>query len=181
MVTKWQKDFRLKFNKSFIYLGDEFYLLAERDLPSAEWYDGFPQIENGIGLSRSFLDDWDAIYNKTTSFNKGVDAVIPVGVAAYKVLSPIIKTFNDRAGTEHKLVPVENSFFGSTINVTGLLVGEDILTATKNKKRIILPGKVLNHDNLFLDDMLYDDFVKESKATVEIATTAKDLFILLNR
>ena len=57
-ATAWQKKCRAEKGKSFIYLGDEFYLLAGKEVPPAEWYDGFPQLENGIGLTRSFFDEW---------------------------------------------------------------------------------------------------------------------------
>ena len=75
-VTVWQQECREKFGKSFVYLGDEFYLLAEKQLPDASWYDGFPQIENGIGLSRSFIDEWQQIAAKTDVCNHSVDAVL---------------------------------------------------------------------------------------------------------
>ena len=180
-VTVWQQECRKKFGKSFVYLGDEFYLLAEKQLPDASWYDGFPQIENGIGLSRSFIDEWQQIAAKTDVCNHSVDAVIPVGTSAYKILQPLLDNFNNKTGSKHSFIPVNNEFFGETINVTGLLVGKDILNAAQGMKRIILPAVVLNQDNLFLDDMSFDDFKKAFDGKVERAVNARELVMLLSR
>lgn len=180
-VTVWQQECREKFGKSFIYLGDEFYLLAEKQLPEALWYDGFPQIENGIGLSRSFLDDWKQTVAKAPALRKGFDAVIPVGTSAYKILQPLLDEFNKKAGSHHRFIPVDNEFFGATINVTGLLVGKDILKAAEGMKRIILPAVVLNQDNLFLDDMTFEGFKQAFAGRVERAANAHELVALLNR
>lgn len=180
-VTEWQHECREKFGKSFIYLGDEFYLLAERTLPDAFWYDGFPQIENGIGLSRSFLDEWQEAIAGNMQIKQSVDAVIPVGTGAYKILQPLLDDFNNKAGTAHRFVAVSNEFFGDTINVTGLLVGKDILRATKQAQRIILPSVVLNQDNLFLDNMTLEEFKTSFNGQVERASNASELLKLLCR
>ena len=180
MVTEWQQECRQSLGKSFVYLGDEFYILAGMPLPQADWYDGFPQLENGIGLSRNFLEEWQEA-NKIAPVKGEVNSVIPVGTSAYKVLQPLIEDFNARTGMQHRLIGVENEFFGSTVNVTGLLCGSDILNAVKGAQSIILPEVVLNSDDLFLDDMSYAEFCKAAGAPVHRAATAGDLYKLLQR
>ena len=180
MVTDWQKECRQSLGKSFVYLGDEFYILAGMPLPQADWYDGFPQLENGIGLSRNFLEEWQEA-NKIAPVKGEVNSVIPVGTSAYKVLQPLIEDFNAKTGMQHKLIGVENEFFGRTVNVTGLLCGNDILNAVKGAQSIILPEVVLNSDDLFLDDMSYAEFCKAAGAPVHRAVTAGDLYKLLQR
>ena len=179
-VTEWQQECRQSLGKSFVYLGDEFYILAGMPLPQADWYDGFPQLENGIGLSRNFLEEWQEA-NKIAPVKGEVNSVIPVGTSAYKVLQPLIEDFNAKTGMQHKLIGVENEFFGSTVNVTGLLCGSDILNAVKGAQSIILPEVVLNSDDLFLDDMTYAEFCKAAGAPVHRAATAGDLYKLLQR
>ena len=179
-VTEWQQECRQSLGKSFVYLGDEFYILAGMPLPQAEWYDGFPQLENGIGLSRNFLEEWQEA-NKIAPVKGEVNSVIPVGTSAYKVLQPLIEYFNARTGMQHRLIGVENEFFGNTVNVTGLLCGNDILNAVKGADSIILPEVVLNSDDLFLDDMSYAEFCKAVGAPVHRAATAGDLYKLLQR
>ena len=179
-VTEWQQECRQSLGKSFVYLGDEFYILAGMPLPQADWYDGFPQLENGIGLSRNFLEEWQEA-NKIAPVKGEVNSVIPVGTSAYKVLQPLIEDFNAKTGMQHKLIGVENEFFGNTVNVTGLLCGNDILNAVKGAQSIILPEVVLNSDDLFLDDMSYAEFCKAAGAPVHRAATAGDLYKLLQR
>ena len=179
-VTEWQQECRQSLGKSFVYLGDEFYILAGMPLPQAEWYDGFPQLENGIGLSRNFLEEWQEA-GKITPVKGEVNSVIPVGTSAFKVLQPIIEDFNAKTGMQHRLIGVENEFFGSSVNVTGLLCGNDILNAVKGAQSIILPEVVLNSDDLFLDDMSYAEFCKAAGAPVHRAATAGDLYKLLQR
>ena len=181
-VEKWQDECREKFGNSFIYLGDEFYINAGMNLPDAERYDGFPQLENGIGLSRNFLDEWENAIAAPNGSDKIENALVPVGESAYKLLKPLVDDYNNEYKTCHKLVAVTNHFFGKTINVTGLLTGRDILNALSDFtefNRIILPQVVLNKDLLFLDDMSLADFKKLYKGKVECAKNAKELKQLL--
>ena len=181
-VEKWQNECREKFGKSFIYLGDEFYINAGINLPAAERYDGFPQIENGIGLSRNFLDEWENSSAAPAGCDRIENALVPVGESAYKLLKPLFDDYNNKYKTGHTLVAVTNHFFGKTINVTGLLTASDILSAVSgfaDFNRIILPQVVLNKDLLFLDDISLADFKKLYKGKVECAQNAKELKQLL--
>ena len=179
-VTPWQRQCREETGKTFIYLGDEFYLLAGRDVPAAEWYDGFPQLENGIGLTRSFVDEWQATLPSLSSYQAASPAVIPVGESAFTVLQPLLDALNKQFSTSHSFVPVPNQFFGGKVNVTGLLTASDILrTCKESGKRLILPAVVLNNDKLFLDDTALEQFRKEYPGKVDIAKDAKELLHLL--
>ena len=179
-VTPWQRQCREETGKTFIYLGDEFYLLAGRDVPAAEWYDGFPQLENGIGLTRSFIDEWQATLPSLSSYQAASPAVIPVGESAFTVLQPLLDALNKQFNTAHSFVPVPNQFFGGKVNVTGLLTASDILrTCKESGKRLILPAVVLNNDKLFLDDTALEQFRKEYPGKVDIAKDAKELLHLL--
>ena len=179
-VTPWQRQCREDTGKTFIYLGDEFYLLAGRDVPTAEWYDGFPQLENGIGLTRSFVDEWQATLPSLSSYQAASPAVIPVGESAFTVLQPLLDALNKQFNTAHSFVPVPNQFFGGKVNVTGLLTASDILrTCKESGKRLILPAVVLNNDKLFLDDTALEQFRKEYPGKVDIAKDAKELLHLL--
>ena len=179
-VTPWQCQCREETGKTFIYLGDEFYLLAGRDVPAAEWYDGFPQLENGIGLTRSFVDEWQATLPSLSSYQAASPAVIPVGESAFTVLQPLLDALNKQFNTAHSFVPVPNQFFGGKVNVTGLLTASDILrTCKESGKRLILPAVVLNNDKLFLDDTALEQFRKEYPGKVDIAKDAKELLHLL--
>lgn len=183
-VTAWQQRCREETGKTFIYLGDEFYLLAGREVPTAEWYDGFPQLENGIGLTRSFLDEWQENLATMGNYQPTADAVIPVGESAFAVLQPLMEQLNGQFGSRHSFVPVPNSFFGGKVNVTGLLTAGDILQTLASmpkdgSKRVILPAVVLNNDKLFLDDQSLEQFKSAYAGRVELAKGAKELLHLL--
>lgn len=177
-ATLWQQKCREETGKSFIYLGDEFYLLAGREVPPAAWYDGFPQLENGIGLTRNFLDEWREECRNLQACTPTAPAAIPVGESAYQVLRPLMEDFNRRFGAQHRFVPVPNLFFGGKVNVTGLLTAGDILSAVR-EQRIILPAVVLNNDDLFLDDQSLAQFKQAYPGKVEVAKDAKELLRLL--
>lgn len=177
-VTEWQKVCRQETGKSFVYLGDEFYLLAGQEVPQAQWYDGFPQLENGIGLTRSFLDEWYTVIEQMHDCTATAPAVIPVGESAYKVLQPLMEDLNRRFNAKHSFLAVPNKFFGGKVNVTGLLTAGDIHNVVE-ATRCILPAVVLNSDNLFLDDISLEQFKEKFNGKVELAKGAKELLHLL--
>ena len=180
-VSRWQEDCRRRLGRSFVYLGDEFYILAGEKMPPVSWYDGFPQLENGIGLTQNFLAEWEKAKQRHNSPVKPsiTDYVIPVGTSAGPLLQPVIEAFNQCYGTANQIVPVTNDFFGHSINVTGLLTGSDILKQLPQGRPVILPASVLNHDNLFLDDMPLAEFIRRAGGNVKIARGAEDLYNLL--
>ena len=180
-VTRWQEECRRRLGRSFIYLGDEFYILAGQELPPVDWYDGFPQLENGIGLTRNFLSEWEKAVSRHTDhlYPAHGNYVIPVGVSAAPLLQPVLKEFNTRYHTNNRIIPVVNDFFGHTVNVTGLLTGSDIMAQLPEDSPVILPSVVLNQDNLFLDDMTLEQFIRCRKGEVKIAKGAAELYNLL--
>jgi putative radical SAM enzyme (TIGR03279 family) len=189
MANAWQKECRQELGKSFIYLADEFYILAEAPLPPDETYDGFPQLENGIGLSRNFISSWEKEAqleqeswehaSKAKLANPKPSYCIPVGESAAKVLAPLMQEFNKKWQTKHSLLSVKNNFFGPSVNVTGLLTATDILENLPAESSVILPAVVLNNDNLFLDDMTLAYFMHKANREVKIAATGAELYKLL--
>ena len=178
-VTKWQRKCRRETGSTFIYLGDEFYLLADKDLPSATWYDGFPQLENGIGLTRIFMEEWKKTLRTLKRAKPKEKAVIPVGEGGYKVLKPLMDKLNAAYGSEHEFLPIHNDFFGGYVNVTGLITGGDLLKQLPANQRVILPQVLLNSDSLFLDDMSFEAFKKQYSGKVELAKGSPELLHLL--
>ena len=180
-VTRWQEDCRRRLGHSFVYLGDEFYVLAGEKMPPVDWYDGFPQLENGIGLTQNFLSEWEkAVQRHRGNLHPAhKNYAIPVGVSAAALLQPVIREFNARYHTNNRIVPLVNDFFGHTVNVTGLLTGTDILAQLPEETPVILPAVVLNQDNLFLDDMPLDEFIRRRGKHVRIAKGAAELYNLL--
>ena len=178
-VTKWQRRCRRETGSTFIYLGDEFYLLADMELPKTAWYDGFPQLENGIGLTRSFTDEWTQTLKTLRTAKAAEEAVIPVGEGGYKILAPLLEKLNKTYGSNHSFLPIKNEFFGGYVNVTGLITAGDLLKQLPENKRVILPSVLLNSDQLFLDDMSWEQFKAAYTGKVELAKGAEQLLHLL--
>lgn len=155
-------------NGNLVYLADEFYFKAKLDLPPYEEYGNFAQVENGVGLSAKFLRDVEEIIELSNKplLKKGNYLTVS-GTSAYQFMSGIAKKIEDACeGVKITVVPVENDFFGNTVNCTGLLTGKDILDALTPYKGaydcVIIPNPCLmQFKDLFLDDLTLEDLSKK--------------------
>lgn len=183
MVSAWQQQCRQKDGNSFVYLSDEFYLAASCPIPEYEFYDGFPQLENGIGLVRSFLAEWQEADFIQDGYKEPTYLDVICGVSAEKVLRPLIDDLKV-ANLNVRLIPVQNQFFGEAITVTGLLTAQDILDKLKSlpgkRTGIILPGVALRKgEDIFLDDKNPEYIADGLDVPVKVAYSASDLVRLL--
>ena len=146
-VEAYQRRLRKESGRTFVYLGDEFYFLAEKEFPPVEYYDDFPQIENGIGMTRNFIEEFKA---ETLAADKKIVVDVISGTSFAKVLRQLVAAPNVR------IVPVVNKFFGERVNVSGLLTGQDIIEALRGGERdlILIPATALRAgEEVFLDDV----------------------------
>ena len=155
-VERFQKKIRAETGRTFVYLGDEFYFLAERDFPPVEHYDDFPQIENGIGMTRNFVEEFNA--STTCAGDISIDVICGTSIA--KVFSQMTADLPNV-----RILPVVNKFFGERVNVSGLLTGGDIIDALKaaggSCDKILIPATALKAgEEIFLDDVTLDDLRK---------------------
>jgi putative radical SAM enzyme (TIGR03279 family) len=183
-VDQWQKRCRKETGKSFVYLSDEFYVSAGCDIPEYNFYDGFPQLENGVGIVRSFLREWEeATQQFSSSYTTPHYIDIVCGASAHKILEPLIQGMKI-SNLLPRLVPVENEFFGADVTVTGLLTGRDIIAALAKlsgpRTGIIIPGVALRKgEQVFLDELKPGDIESKLQVPVRTAYFAKDLYQLL--
>ena len=183
MVQEFQKECRNKFGRSFVYLADEFYINAAWPLPTADNYDGFPQLENGIGLTRCFLEGWQqevAIAEDLQNF------LLITGKSAYKIISPLITEFNQAHNTENVVYAQNNNFFGDDITVTGLLTAQDLALAVdkyNNYTNIIVPAVTLRKgEEIFLDNVTLEKFKQQfPEKNIYVLETGKQLKELLSK
>ncbi|MBR4641286.1 MAG: DUF512 domain-containing protein [Selenomonadaceae bacterium] len=158
-VEAFQKKIRAESGKTFVYLGDEFYLMAGKNLPPAEFYDDFPQIENGIGMTRNFVEEFLSIRNEELGIrNENFVVDVISGTSFAKVLKELVAD-----NPNVRIVPVVNKFFGERVNVSGLLTGGDIIEALRGGQRdlILIPATALKAgEEIFLDDVTLDDLRK---------------------
>ncbi len=176
-VRPWQEAFRKRDGVTWVYLADEFYLCAGADLPPAEEYDGFPQFENGIGIARSFVDEFCSVRVAVTECSRrlaaaGRSATLVTGSLAADVLRGSIEPAS--VSDTVRVLEVRNDFFGGNVSVAGLLVGADLVGAikadavTRRSFSYLIPDVVLNSDGLTLDDMTIDDLVAATGADLRM-------------
>jgi NifB/MoaA-like Fe-S oxidoreductase len=183
-LVRWarplQRDFERRFGHTWLYLSDEVYLLAGRPVPGALRYDGFVQLENGIGMVRSLLDDWRKA--RQTDLAAGLPRPVSAVLACATLIAP---TFEQIAvemcavpNLRARVATVENAFFGSVVTVSGLLTARDILRAAQAKEGEILfvPRAALDGEGeVFLDGMTLREFREETPATVVVAGTIAEV------
>ncbi len=179
IIEEYSQRFRKEFGVGLCYPADEFFIKAERDLPNADYYDDYPQLDNGVGLVRLFYDDFldelDYVSEKPT--NKKV--TLATGADFYPYLCDLCKKAEEKFGVEIGVQKIINNFFGETITVSGLITGIDLYEQLKNidlGEYLLLPSSMISdytnyteNKNKFLDDMTVEEL--ESKLNVKIMLT----------
>lgn len=141
-----------------VYASDEFYLLAEREIPQPEFYEDFAQLENGVGLLASLQEEFRFALEDFTPPEIKRRVTMATGEGAYGFLQTMLDEFRGKCDTILcDVVPVRNDFFGGTVNVSGLLTGQDLYAQLKDRDlgdALLIPCVTLRQqDDVFLDDM----------------------------
>jgi putative radical SAM enzyme (TIGR03279 family) len=140
--------------ETWVFGSDELYMLAERELPGAEHYGEFAQIENGVGSVTSLRMRVAAGLERLPR-RDGQRIGVVTGLAMAPLMKPLLESMRDVSGADFELIVAENSLFGPTITTAGLLVGKDILKALENRGDLdiaLIPAETINDDSVFLDD-----------------------------
>lgn len=175
MIAPFQEECRRTLGTTFAFPSDEFFCIAGQEVPEEDWYEDFPQIENGVGLLRRQVCEMEEAqkFDDDPPPEGERRYVIPTGVSFAPQLERLVRRFAP-PNTEVRVVPVQNHFFGETITVTGLLTGGDILAALTPEvcdgmKEILLCSVTLRHEqDRFLDDMTIDEFRKRAPLPVRL-------------
>lgn len=179
-IEKWQSFFYKKTGTNFVYLSDEFYINANRPIPKSEHYDGFPQIENGVGLCASLRDEFMAALAECKSKEVKTEKSIATGVIAFDFIKSLTEKLDGKPIHVYK---INNEFFGEKITVTGLITGGDLIKQLKGKKlgeKLVLSKSMLRHNEyVFLDNVTLKDVERE--LNIEIALNENDGYQLLDR
>ena len=174
-VSSLQAEFLEKYSSRIVYLADEFYIMSDYDLPSSEVYEDFPQIENGVGMMSSFLEEAnDALLNKK---DKKITKTMVTGELAYPYFLKLKEKIEEKLpSVKLNVIKGINKLFGSKITVTGLLCGNDIIEALKGVE--IGDNLMLSIDTLRAEkDMFLDDM---TIAEMEAKLNTKILFCDIN-
>ncbi len=187
MIHDFQRECYEKYRTHFIHASDEWYILAGWELPEEENYDGYLQLENGVGMIRLLLNEFQDALMEVKDRIRGKDSEISgrkseeLSIATGKIAYPYI---HQMAEEIMKLIPglrihvyeIVNHFFGETITVTGLLTGQDIIAQLKGQKlgeRLLLPQNTLRSgEEVFLDDVTVTDMEKALQVKIDIVKSS---------
>ncbi|MBN2319144.1 MAG: DUF512 domain-containing protein, partial [Acidobacteria bacterium] len=183
-VAPWQERFRLQDGEAFVYLADEFYIRGGTPLPPSEHYDDFAQIEDGVGMVRTFLDEFEMHWKRRRKSCGSLRGTLVTGNLFYPTLQTSIDRFNRKFDSRLRVLPAENRFLGKSITVAGLLGGRDILNALRGVDAgnfVIIPQDVLSAtDGILLDDLSLQDLSDSlGKPVYSSGRTVRNFFELL--
>jgi putative radical SAM enzyme (TIGR03279 family) len=176
-----QQQFRKKLDTTFAWLADEWFLIAQEELPAPNHYEDYPQIGNGVGSIRQFIQDFHlkATNVLPVSIPNPIHLKWVVGNAVEKAFIPLVNQLNQVKNLKVDLCAFKSNYWGQDITVTGLLTGQDILTGLKNQDLgdgILLPSLMLKHDDTcFLDDMTVENLEKQLHSKIFIVTDIESL------
>ena len=161
-----------KFGTRLFFCADELFLKAELPLPEENYYEGYRQLENGVGMLRSLEADFMAALEDEELPESSTPFTIATGTAAAPHLQMLLARAQERfPGLKGQVIAVENDFFGHTIDVAGLLTGQDIAAQLKGRVegRVLIPLHMLRHgENVFLDDYTVERLSEELGVPVQV-------------
>lgn len=179
-VTPLQKELRSRLGTTFAFLGDEIYLRADRPVPSRKHYGDYPQIEDGVGMVRSFYEDFRRVWTQLEratppQISKIVNATIMTGTLFAPELRRLTGKLNERFGMSLQVLGVENRYFGGDVVVAGLLTGSDFLAARdgiEGEQVMIPPSAIKGDEDVLLDGMTLADLRRRLGVSVQPADFA---------
>ena len=191
MVKELQSKFYNEVGEPFVRLSDEFYIVAGEEIPDAEFYNGFTQIEDGVGVTRCFRDAIESDLDILDLNKKGSYTMITGALAYDEVKSAAEKIVKKNPKIHIDVFNIINNFFGNTITVNGLLTGGDIIEQLKGKIRtpyLFMADNMFRRgyelapqDSIMLDDLTIDDIEKALDVKVIVCDyTGEDLISLIN-
>lgn len=176
MVDAFAEECLKKYGSRIFFCSDEMYIYCGREIPDEEYYEGYPQIENGVGMIRSMQSEFDDELDFLDEYELSVERSISIatGKAAYRFIKSLAEKLMQRVPTLHcEVYQITNDFFGKNITVAGLITGRDLINQLEHKplgNRLLIPKVMLKADEpITLDDMTLDEL--SNRLEVEIVPT----------
>ena len=188
LIHRWQDKLYPEYGLHFVHASDEWYILAGEELPEEERYDGYLQLENGVGMLRLLLDEFHEAFAKIKHDKARIlmTEARALSIATGKLAYRFIKEMADQIMAEFEhitihIYPIKNDFFGEMITVSGLLTGQDLqaqLTGQELGERLLLPQNILKSgESVFLDDMTVEELEKALQVPIDIVESSGKDFV----
>ena len=177
VIHRWQEKIYQEHGIHMIHAGDEWYVLAEEEVPEEERYDGYLQLENGVGMMRLLFNEVQEALSAVTGAERQREISLATGRLMYpyigKILEEIRKKFPNI--TTH-LYAIRNDFFGERITVSGLITGQDLTGQLKGQplgERLLLPCNMLKiGEPVFLDDFTLEEVENSLQVKTDIVKSS---------
>lgn len=176
-IREFQNEAFARHGIHFVHASDEWYLLANEPIPLEENYDGYLQLENGVGMLRLLMNEVEETLSqkriRKPIFHRKRKITIATGLLASEVIQLLVKqVMNQYPYIQVQVNPIVNDFFGPMITVSGLITGQDLINQLKGKdlgQELLLPVNMLRSgERVFLDDQTVEDVEKECGVTIRI-------------
>ena len=182
IIEKWQKIIYASYGTHFIHAGDEWYILAERPMPDEECYDGYLQLENGVGMIRLLQNEFDEVFEEIQGDERTRELSLATGKLAYPYLKELLERLQVKfPNVKTHLYAIDNKFFGEKITVSGLVTGQDLIAQLKDQvlgTKLLLPCNMLRSgEEVFLDDMTVSVVKETLQVEVDIVKSSGRDFI----
>jgi putative radical SAM enzyme (TIGR03279 family) len=173
IIQRWQKILYDAYGTRFIHASDEFYLTAELPIPDGENYEGYLQIENGVGMVRSLMDEFKEAYEPLVGDDRNNTLSIATGVLAAPIIQDLVHKINIKYPNIYiNVYTIVNEFFGTNITVAGLLTGTDIMNQLNGKdlgSNLLIPEALLRDgEEVLLDDFTVHDMENTLQTKIRI-------------
>ncbi len=181
-IHRWQDKLYHRYKNHFIHAGDEWYILAGQEVPEEERYDGYLQLENGVGMIRLFKDE----FTKALLEREGDQRSYSISMATGKLAFPYIREALDQIeekfpGIKVHLYEIRNDFFGEYITVAGLLTGQDLIKQLSGQElgeMLLLPSVMFKSgEEIFLDDVTLEEMEKALQVKINIVKSSGQDFL----
>lgn len=182
IIEKWQKKVYAEHGIHFIHASDEFYILAGRELPEEERYDGYIQLENGVGMIRLLTTEVHEALDELEGDEEEEELSIATGKLAAVYLAGFLEEIKKKfPNRKVHLYPIRNDFFGEMITVAGLITGQDLIAQLKDQplgSRLLLPECMFRSgEEVFLDDITRQEVENALQVPVNIVKSSGQDFV----
>ncbi len=179
LLAPYQERFRREHGTALVFPSDEFYLLAGRETPPAATYEGMPQYSNGVGMTRDLLDGWAKAQRRLPArLPRPATLTLVCGTLIAPTLRRIVDRLNRIENLTATLLPITNVFFGETVTVSGLLMGQDVAPAIRaaGVTRALLPRVMFDHKGeRTIDEYTIEQLAHESGARLALASEPDEI------
>jgi putative radical SAM enzyme (TIGR03279 family) len=173
-IARWQpraRSLASRFATPFLFFGDEFYLKADVPFPSLEEYGDLPQLENGVGMVPLFLADAAEVLARAESLSPS-EVTVVTGSSAFRIVDDFLLALSQRTGVFFRTVAIENSLFGDSVTVAGLVPGKAVLEGLLGREvgdLLLIPDVMLKEDEgLFVDEISVEDLQRDLGTDVTV-------------